>query len=435
MKLNFRSGRIIQQQVLRRGVLTSFVLLGGISFQIAFCEEEESLLNLLFWGDGHRTSKQKTPFVLTSETQLELSNCQEVLLNQKNELFIKEKGKEWTLLKDLVVSKVSVYEDSIIVSTSSPGEIFIMKKGATEGHVLPCEIENVFAGKDRWAAIGKGGEVFVKGINLFGECGLGQQAGAEFFMQIDPIYFDSPVKKIAFGCRHTLYLTEKGRLYASGANDYMQLGIEWTKEKAWLADQDWFELAEMGAAKTIALLDHFNAQKCFYDTDTFELVPRVILGPYFDGKIIDCAAGDHHSVCIIQNNFKSPRVVSWGACGSGQLGHRNKCNMSQANRITSIEGNREWDEELQLPVTLTPVEIACGKNHTVIRIEGPQTSMIFVNGSNAAKQVNSTSKPCFSQPHLIKKFSKGLKPTKVVAGGDKTGVFYTKMERQESQEF
>lgn len=64
------------------------------------------------------------------------SNYQEVLLNQKNELFIKEKGKEWTLLKDLVVSKASVFEDSIIVSTPSPGEIIIMKKGATEGHVV-----------------------------------------------------------------------------------------------------------------------------------------------------------------------------------------------------------------------------------------------------------------------------------------------------------
>jgi len=259
---------------------------------------------------------------------------------------------------------------------------------------------------------------------------LGESFEIEDFTQIPMKFFESPVSKVAFGARHTLYLTEKGHLYSSGANDYMQLGLEYTKEKAWLANQDWYELSEMGAVKTMKLLQNYIAQRPFYDNETMELWPRICTGYMFNGRILDMDAGDLHSVAIIKKDFDSPpRVYSWGACSEGQLGHRNITNMSPAGTVSQIQNYTEYDTEFDMNVNLTPSEVSCGSRHTLIRIEGPSSAMIFGFGSNQKNQISSSSKRYFAQPQKMKSFMKqSIRPLRIWAGEDKSAALSLESE-------
>jgi len=391
-------------------------------------EFENEIQNLYFtsWGFHRKKKKrsEKTPFDLSTTLEVALANGVDTVISNDGTLYYRRDDGWDSLDSELTFKSADAFQSSILACSDDGDVYFIDDENNIQQLDVPCFATKVFFGTGRVAVISDTGEVYMKGKNEFGQCGLGESFDIDEFTQIPSLYFDSPVVKIAFGSQHTLYLTEKGYLYSSGANDYMQLGLEYTKEKAWLANEDWFELAEMGAVKTIKLLERHIAQRPFYDNDTMELWPRICIGHYFNGKVLDMDAGDLHSVAIIKKGFNDPpRVFSWGACNEGQLGHRNRTNMSPPGPVSQIESFTEHDPEFNMTTTLTPSEISCGARHTLIRIEGPSSAVVFGCGSNQRNQISSANKKFIPHPKKMKVFMKqNVRPLRIWAGEDKSAA-------------
>ncbi|KAK1301536.1 Ultraviolet-B receptor UVR8 [Acorus calamus] len=142
---------------------------------------------------------------------------------------------------------------------------------------------------------------------------------------------DDPPLSVACGGAHTLFLTEKGHVYASGLNDFGQLGFVseegYTLEPVLLS-----ELPEniirisAGYRHSSALTDdgvlymwgnNSSGQLGFGRT-----AEKVVSIPSKVDSLVgihvkDIALGSEHSIAITDEGD----VLSWGAGGSGRLGH------------------------------------------------------------------------------------------------------------------
>mmetsp|Transcript_106067 Transcript_106067/g.129382 ORF Transcript_106067/g.129382 Transcript_106067/m.129382 type:complete len:246 (-) Transcript_106067:2145-2882(-) len=175
-------------------------------------------------------------------------------------------------------------------------------------------IIKVFANDYRIFVITTNGDVYVKGDNQRGACGMGYEIPnnpnylfIEKFTKIPTKFFDSKVTEIALGEDHTLFLTETGRLFTCGADNMLQLGLGWTKRKCIQSDSNWTELGKEGYISMANAFDETDPDKCefFFEVPPYdEFYPRVLTGPYFDNyRVISIDCGDYHSAAIIEPLF------------------------------------------------------------------------------------------------------------------------------------
>ncbi|XP_021772646.1 ultraviolet-B receptor UVR8-like [Chenopodium quinoa] len=164
----------------------------------------------------------------------------------------------------------------------------------------------------------------------FGRLGLGS-VDSQWRPVICPAFNGDNLRSIACGGAHTLFLTESGRVYASGLNDFGQLGISDDKNYA-------MEPAEVfGIEKEIKHVSAGYCHSCAITVDG-ELymwgknsngqlglgkgAPSAVLRPlkvgYLTGIIIEMAAlGSEHSIAVTDEGS----TLSWGMGSSGRLGH------------------------------------------------------------------------------------------------------------------
>ncbi|KAL3640480.1 hypothetical protein CASFOL_015448 [Castilleja foliolosa] len=129
--------------------------------------------------------------------------------------------------------------------------------------------EELSKGKKRFAAVWGNGD--------FGRLGLGNLESKWRPSPILPAAFgDQGLKEIACGGAHTLFLTENGDVYATGLNDFGQLGIS-------------------------------NSQN--YTTEPLRVssIPK---------RVVKISAGYHHSAAITEDG----ELYIWGKNANGQLG-------------------------------------------------------------------------------------------------------------------
>ncbi|XP_068643604.1 ultraviolet-B receptor UVR8 [Aristolochia californica] len=176
---------------------------------------------------------------------------------------------------------------------------------------------------------------------------------------------DSP-RAIACGGAHTLFLTEKGHVYATGMNDYGQLGLA--------------------------------------SEQNYVLEPLEVSG--FSKEIIRVAAGFYHSAAITVDG----ELYMWGNNSSGQLGFGKRANkrISAPTKVESLGG-------------LSIKMIALGSEHSIAVTDlgdilswgaGGSGRLGHGHRSNIMGLLRSTSE---YTPRLIKEFE-GLKVQKIAAG-------------------
>jgi len=386
-----------------------------ISFYKNLSRCDENILvdkiNFSSWGIHRKKVKTKVRHPCSSFDSLSVTNKVDSVVDDSR-LFIRfSESRSWEEfnVNGLDVAYSSCGDGDIYFATKG-GEVYkVNKEKKMEKIEVPCEVREILVKNGRTCLIDVYGNVYFKGENNFGECGLGTEVQIAEFTKIPEKFFDSPVVQVSLGKRHTLFRTQTGRIFSCGANDYMQLGVMWTKEKCWLANQDWLELAHEGAEKTIKLLQKIKSRRAFYGTKTFEFYPRVLLGSIFEGNCVLVSAGNKHSAALIQSGLRGPcRVVTWGCSEQGQCGHRNIANMVQPDVVQSLEQFEEYDENEKYTVSLEPRQVVCGNDHTLFLISGPTTNMVFGVGSNARNQISSAKKKTYTQPHLIKKLTPQL---------------------------
>jgi len=185
------------------------------------------------------------------------------------------------------------------------------------------------------ALTGKG-EVYTFGTSLCGALGQGDEVQHTASPLLLELSTEVPIRLVAAGARHSLFLTDRGQLYSVGDNSHGQLGTE--------------------------LLDRKERPL------KLALKPVLVGGELASQAVSLVAVGDDHSLACTAEG----EVFAWGANADGQLG---------VNRLDSQPLPRMVRG---LHATM-PTSIACGARHSlVVASEGSQ---VFAFGSNVHGQL------------------------------------------------
>ncbi|KAM0950937.1 putative non-specific serine/threonine protein kinase [Dioscorea sansibarensis] len=157
---------------------------------------------------------------------------------------------------------------------------------------------------------------------------------------------DLPVS-IACGGAHTLFLTESGRVYASGLNKFGQLGIN-SGTSYVLEPVEVFGFSE----KVVEISAGYHHSSAITEDGKLftwgnNSCGQLGLGKRADNVVstptwIDCLAdikvskvalGSEHSIAITDEG----KVLSWGAGGSGRLGHGHQSSILGFSMISRLE--------------------------------------------------------------------------------------------------
>ncbi|XP_020586675.1 ultraviolet-B receptor UVR8 isoform X2 [Phalaenopsis equestris] len=199
----------------------------------------------------------------------------------------------------------------------------------------------------------------------FGRLGLGNLE-SKWKPTMCPFFEDDPPIAISCGGAHTLFLTESGRVYATGLNNFGQLGTT--------------------TAKT-----H---------------VPEPFHISGLADKVVQISAGYHHSAAVTEDG----KLFVWGknSCGQLGLGKRAKSVVSTPTRVDSLDGIYikmvSLGSEHSIAVTADGNVLSWGSGVSGKLGHGHQSSILGFSFSSSEYM-----------PRLIRNFE-GLKIKKVSAG-------------------
>lgn len=216
------------------------------------------------------------------------------------------------------------------------------------------------SGQAHTLALSGEGEVYCYGTSSAGALGHGPDV-----RQCVPTLLNFPtvktpvqVKMVTAGARHSLLITDAGRLYSMGDNTHGQLGVD---------------------------------SKGTLTTDT----PVPVGGEAWeDMRIKIVSAGDNHTIAVSEDD----KVFSWGGNANGQLGLGRLVDQALPQLVSSLTG-------------LRTSAIACGARHSLaVTSEGMQT---WAWGSNVQGQLGTGQSASEYQRSL---------PTLVAALSGKRGI-------------
>lgn len=224
------------------------------------------------------------------------------------------------------------------------------------------------------------GKVYVMGLNDYGQLGLGNNVSAP-----SPVYLISlqgiPVMQIASGAYHTLILTVSGNIFAFGRNDFGQLGFGDTEHRLYPMN-----------------LKFLNQLKACY---------------------ISC--GENFTAVLTLDGG----VFTFGACMYGQLGHNTTTHEYLPRKVLDLMGSE---------VT----QIACGRCHMLVYVMSSQRLYSFGLGGNgqlglgAGSNTMNRSTPTLVHTDLVNtkydpkenKIDEAFTLYSISSGGDQSFVIY-----------
>jgi alpha-tubulin suppressor-like RCC1 family protein len=181
----------------------------------------------------------------------------------------------------------------------------------------------VACGRQQTAAVTADGALYTWGIGFEGSLGHGSkvnEAAPKRVMALEGEF----VSAVACGRDYTLALTREGALYAWGANDYGQLGLNLSVK--------------------------------------YQRSPLLVGGALAGRRVVAVAAGDFHVAALTEGG----EVFTWGLGKEGQLGHGNRDALAVPRRVEALEG---------AGVTA----VACGGGHTAA-LDGARQLWLFGRG-------------------------------------------------------
>lgn len=201
-------------------------------------------------------------------------------------------------------------------------------------------------------AISTDGKVYVWGRNETGQLGLGNTDRVDVPKVVDA-FEGQNIVDAACGRRHTLFLTENGKVYACGDNKMGQLGLGNQSEQVLLPTQVRYKgppIRRVSCGGEFSIISDINGNvysfgcpeygqlghntdgKYFVKSNKIEFhcecVPRVItvflekqrdnqVTPITDVDVREISCGSNH-VLIVDSK---KRIFTWGFGGYGRLGH------------------------------------------------------------------------------------------------------------------
>jgi alpha-tubulin suppressor-like RCC1 family protein len=171
------------------------------------------------------------------------------------------------------------------------------------------------------------GKVYSCGYNFYGELGLGNKT-EQTTPQLITALNSLTISAIACGREHTVFITNEGKVYSCGDNDYGQLGLGNTSQQTTPQPITALNLLtisaiECGIVHTVFLTNDGKVYSCGYNlygqlglgNKTQQTTPQLITA--LDSLTISAiACGSAHTVFITNNN----KVYACGYNFYGQLG-------------------------------------------------------------------------------------------------------------------
>ncbi|XP_066248449.1 probable E3 ubiquitin-protein ligase HERC4 isoform X1 [Euwallacea similis] len=207
--------------------------------------------------------------------------------------------------------------------------------------------------------------MYAWGSTIHGELGLG---GIEEEHILTPRMLDwylaSKVIGCALGDNHTLFLTNEGKVYSCGNNDYGQLGHDQPRKRPRMSlfklvtGLDAYNITHVacGATHSAALNQwgqvfswgsDFHGQLGLQLGENIQPVPKIIR-TLASQHVVQLACGQRHTIALTNNGD----ILAWGANNFGQLGLGVSSSSETVPKpVISLRG---------IPIVL----ITCGANHT-----------------------------------------------------------------------
>ncbi|XP_037990606.1 probable E3 ubiquitin-protein ligase HERC4 isoform X2 [Motacilla alba alba] len=183
-------------------------------------------------------------------------------------------------------------------------------------------------------ALSRGGELFTWGQNTHGQLGVGSQIALTPEPQLVERLKGIPLAQIAAGGAHSTSVSLSGAVYSWGKNSFGQLGLGDTKDR--------------DCPTYVGALEHWKT------------------------VLISCGA-DHTAVLS-----KEGLVCTFGAGGSGQLGHNSTQNELLPRVVAELRGAKVS-------------HIVCGRQHTLVYVRSLDKFYFF--GSGEEGQLEDERKP------------------------------------------
>ncbi|XP_043705871.1 probable E3 ubiquitin-protein ligase HERC4 isoform X2 [Telopea speciosissima] len=184
----------------------------------------------------------------------------------------------------------------------------------------------------------------------YGRLGLGS-LDSQWEPAVCPAFEKESLRAIACGGAHSLFLTETGRVYASGLNDFGQLGI--SDERGYILEP----VEVTGLNKDIIQISagYYHSSAI---TGTAKIVPEPTRVESLAGiNIKMIALGSEHSIAVTEEG----EALSWGEGGCGRLGH---CH--QSSILGFLSSKSEYTPRLiKMPEAVKVKYVAAGLLHSV----------------------------------------------------------------------
>lgn len=227
------------------------------------------------------------------------------------------------------------------------------------------------------------GELFTFGRNDYGQLGLGDTVDRKLPQKVENLNTPAYSRIIAVGCGqyHTAIVTDTGKLFSFGKNDYGQLGV---------------------------------------DSPENQRLPIAVRGTNLDGrKCVQLCCGYYHTIAVVSGSVKaSTSVVAFGRNDYGQLGlgHTTQ-RVYGAQRIVDLDGKQI-------------IKVASGCYHTIAVSE---SGLMFVFGRNNHGQLGTGDTLEKHSPFAIDTFL-GKRIAVVAAGFYHTIILTGRSSDDETQE-
>ena len=253
------------------------------------------------------------------------------------------------------------------------------------------QIVAVAAGNSHSLALLESGLVYSWGDNEYGQLGINTFENREKssgFKLIETI--PGRVVALAAGAFHSLALLESGEVYGWGRNTEGQLGDGTTRSKnrPQLIKAIPDKIIGISAGRLHSLAIPKNGKVYVWGDNEFgqlgdgttkmRMFPKLI--KKIPGKVIDIAAGDYHSLALLEGG----KIYSWGRNYFGQLGDGTTKERTRPQLIKTIPGK--------------VIRISAGTFHSLALLESGE---VYVWGSNIYRQLGVNNIKAKALPQLI----------------------------------